>query len=46
MQLILEEVKAIQERIQKDIAHLPSLKVKTEETLLKIQEERQLIDLA
>lgn len=39
MQLILEEVKAIQERIQKDIARLPALKVKTEETLLKIQEE-------
>lgn len=46
MQLILEEMNAVQERIQKDVAHQTELKVETEGTLKKIKEERQLIDLA
>lgn len=38
---ILKEVKVVQQKIQKDVARLAELKVKTEGTLKEIQNERQ-----
>lgn len=45
MQRILVEMKAHQEKIQKDVAHLTEPHIETKETLKKIQEELQLLEL-
>ncbi|BFZ14695.1 hypothetical protein BsWGS_17734 [Bradybaena similaris] len=42
---ILEEMKAVQEKIQKDVAHLTGLKMEIEETFKKTQEEQQNLEV-
>lgn len=46
IQRILEEMKAVQEKIQKEVAHLIELKRETEKTFKKIKEERPLLEIA